>query len=78
MEAAFILRRVTNISISYGDFKKHINVLLKHEWQSQWDEAVNNKIKLHESLWAGGFRMTRLEESVLARIRIGHTALTLT
>ena len=43
------------------------------------DEAVNNK--LHEihpklGLWPGGFRIIRHEESVLVRIRIGHTYLT--
>ena len=43
---AGLLRRVTNVPIPYGDFKKHINVLIKRKWQSQWDEAVNNK--LHE------------------------------
>ena len=42
---ADLLRRVTNISIPYGDFKKHINVLLKHKWQSQWSEAFNNKLQ---------------------------------
>ena len=26
--------RVTNVPIPYGDFKKHINVLLKRKWQS--------------------------------------------
>ena len=61
------------------NFKKHINVLLKRKWQSQWDEAVNNK--LHEihpqlGLWLGGFRIIRSEESVLGRIRIGHIYLT--
>ena len=63
----------------YGDLKKHINVLLKRKWKSQWDEAVNNK--LHEihpllGLWPGGSRIIRREESVLTRIRIGHTHLT--
>ena len=38
---AGLLRRVTDIPIPYCDFKKHINVLLKRKWQSQWDEAVN-------------------------------------
>ena len=59
--------------------KKHIDVLLKHKWQSQWDAAVNNK--LHEihpqlGLWPGGSRIIRREESVLTRIQIGHTHLT--
>ena len=49
------------------------------KWQSQWDEVANNK--LHEihpqlGLWPGGSRIIRREESVLARIRIGHTHLT--
>ena len=41
---AGLLRRVTTISNPYGAFKKHINVLLKRKWQSQQDEAVNNKV----------------------------------
>ena len=61
-----------------GDFKKH-NVLLKHKWHSEWNETIKNK--LHEihpqlGLWPGGFRITKRGESVLARIRLGHTHLT--
>ena len=68
---AGFLRRVTNMPIPFGDFKKHINALLKYKWQSQWDEVVNNK--LHEihpqlGLWSGGSRIIRCEESILARI----------
>ena len=29
-----VLERVTNVPILFGDFKKHINVLLKRKWQS--------------------------------------------
>ena len=76
---AGLSKRVTNVPIPYGDFSKHINVPLKRKWQSQWDETVNNK--LHEfhpqlGLWPGGSRIIRREESVLSRIRIGHTHLT--
>ena len=39
---AGLWRKVTHIPIPCGDFKKHINVFLKHKWQSQWDEGVNN------------------------------------
>ena len=51
-------------------------VILKN---TQWDETVNNK--LHEihpqlDLWPRGSRIIRREESVLARVRIGHTHLT--
>ena len=77
---AGLLNRVTNIPIPYGDFKKHINDLLKLKWQSEWDEAVNNKVHIHAihsqpGLWQEGFRSIRHEESVLARIQIGHTHL---
>ena len=76
---AVLLRRVTNVPIPYGDFKEHINVLLKGKWQSQWDEGVNNK--LHEihpqfGFWPEGSQIISREESVLKRIRIGHTRLT--
>ena len=76
---AGLSRRVTDVPIPYFDFKKHINVLLKRKWQTQWDETVNNK--LHEihpqlGLWPGGSRIIKREESVLARVPIGHTHLT--
>ena len=76
---AGLSKRVTNVPVHYGDFEKHISVLLERKWQSQWDEAANNK--LHEihpqlGLWPGGSRIIGREESVLARIRIGHTHLT--
>ena len=72
---AGLSRRVTDVPIPYGDFNKHINVLLKRKWQSQWDDAVNNKLHaIHPQLglWPGGSRIIRREESVLTRIRIGH------
>ena len=54
---AGLLRRLTNVPIPYGDFKKHVSVLLKRKCQSQWDERVDHK--LHEihpqlGLWPGG------------------------
>ena len=76
---AGLLRGVRNIPIPYGDFKKHIYDFLQRKWQSEWDEAVSNK--LHEifpqlALWPCGFSIIRREESVLGRIQIGHTHLT--
>ena len=76
---AGLSRRVADVPIPYGDFKKHINVLLKRKWQSQWDEAVHNKLQeIHPQLGLlpGGSRIIRDEESVFTRIRIGHTHLT--
>ena len=76
---AGLLRRVTNVPISFGDFKKHIYVLMKHKWQAEWDGATNNKLHtIHPQLglWLGGFRFVRPVEGFLARIRIGHSHLT--
>ena len=68
---ASLLRRVTNIPIPYGDFKKHINHSLKHKRQSQWDEAVNNM----KFIIICGLEVLELlgVRRVLTRIRIGHT-----
>ena len=71
---ASLLRRVFRYSNSL-----FINALLKRKWQSQWDEAVSNKLnEIHPQLglWPGGSRIIRREESILARIQIGHTHLT--
>ena len=76
---AGLLRRVTNVPIPYGDFKKHTNIRLKRKWQSQWNEEANNKLHaIHPQLglWPGGSQIIRREESVLAIVRIGHTHLT--
>ena len=40
---AGLLRIVPNVPITFSDFKKHINVLIKHKWQAEWDEAINKK-----------------------------------
>ena len=40
---AGLLRRVTNVLIPFTDFKKHTNVLVKHKWQAEWVETINNR-----------------------------------
>ena len=75
---AGLLRRVTNILITFGDFKKHINVLMKVS--SGMRPSTTNYMQFTPN-WVcaggpGGLRIIRREESVLARIRIGHTYLT--
>ena len=68
---AGLLRRVTHIPIPYGDCKKHTNDLFIWKWQSEWYEAVNNKLhEIHPQLgvWPRDFRVIGREESVLARI----------
>ena len=65
--------------IPFGDFKKHINVLMKHKWQADWNEAINNKLHAiypELGLWPGGFIVVRHGESVLATLQIVDTHLT--
>ena len=48
---AGLSKRVTNVPIPYGDFKKHINAILKRKWLSQWDEVANKKLyEIHPQL----------------------------
>ena len=64
--------KFTNVPNPYGDFKKHINVILKDKWQFQWNEAVNNKLpEIHPQLglWPRGFRIIKREESVFSKIK---------
>ena len=76
---AGLLRRDTNVPISFGDFKKHINVLMKCKRQYEWNEAINKKLNvIHPrlGLWPSrSFRIIRVEKSVIARILMWHTPL---
>ena len=59
---------LTNVPIPYGDFKKHINVLLKCKWQSQWDEAVDNKIQYMRFIHSWVFGLEVLESLGVRRV----------
>ena len=71
--------RVTNMPIPYADFKCYINEFVKSKWQSQWDEAIDNKlhsIQPRLGKWPGASRQIWQEETVLARVRIGQSSYT--
>ena len=73
---AGLMKRIINVPIPLGDFKKHISVPMKHKWQAEWDEAINNILHvIHPQLglWPGGFRGIKHDGHVLSRIRIGHS-----
>ena len=60
-------------------FKYFINSHFKKVWQEEWDTEVENKLhSIHPALglWPKATRISRREEVVLARIRLGHTHLT--
>ncbi|KAG1680025.1 RNA-directed DNA polymerase from mobile element jockey [Nymphon striatum] len=65
--------------ISYKDFYMYIFKHILSIWQSKWDGEINNKLhaikpKLGE--WALACRKSRKEESILCRLRVGHSYLT--
>ncbi|KAG1697716.1 RNA-directed DNA polymerase from mobile element jockey [Nymphon striatum] len=66
-------------SIYFHDFYMYIFKHTLSIWQSKWDGEINNKLhaikpKLGE--WALSYRKSRKEESILCRLRVGHTYLT--
>ena len=79
-KAALALPEVTAIPINYNSLKSSIRQHSKLFWQNQWRDAPS-RTQLHEikpniGTWTSSFRSSRLEEKVLARIRLGHTYLT--
>ncbi|KAG1672408.1 RNA-directed DNA polymerase from mobile element jockey [Nymphon striatum] len=65
--------------IYFHDFYMYILKHILSIWQSKWDGEINNKLhaikpKLGE--WALACRKSRKEESILCRLRVGHTYLT--
>jgi hypothetical protein len=64
--------------LPYLDFKPKIAKILRERWQSQWDTRTSNKlhgIKPKLGPPAKTF-LSRRDECVLTRVRIGHTHLT--
>ena len=66
----------TSFKISFSNFKPSINKYILDQWQSSWNNSIGKKlleikptIGEHQSV----VRSIRKEESVLARLRLGHT-----
>ena len=71
--------RVTDMQLPYTDFKYYIIQHVKSKWQAQWNTAVGNKLHAIQPVlgkWKGSSRTSRREETVLSRLRIGHSRLT--
>ena len=69
----------TDFKIPFNNFKPFINKYVCDKWQTLWDETPFNKLKEIE-LIVNHHRLvpklSRREEIVLARLRIGHTRVT--
>ena len=72
-------KEVTNFKIPFNNFKPFINKYFCDKWRTLWDETPFNKLKEiqpivnHHRLVP---KLSRREEIVLARLRIGHTRVT--
>ena len=71
--------KIVHDKIPFTDFRCYINRYIRIYWQVKWDELENNKLRAahpHIGLWTQAFRKSRREETVLTRLRIGHSYLT--
>jgi len=67
------------IELPHTDFKQHIREYIRNKWQRQWNLQTNNKLHQIKPTLAQPTKMgtmTRHDEVVLCRVRIGHTHLT--
>ena len=76
---ALNLHDVTQISANHHSIRSILRKKTIHFWQKKWREA--NRTQLHDikptiGTWSSSLRKHRLEEKVLAKLRIGHTYLT--
>ena len=69
----------TVFKIPFNNFKPFINKYVFEKWQSTWNKASFNKFKEIEPIvnnHRSSPKLSRREEIVLARLRIGHTRIT--
>jgi len=62
-----------------SDFRRCAQEYIYEEWETHWLGSRGSKlhqVQPHLGEWKGANRSSRLEEVVLARLRIGHTRLT--
>ncbi len=66
-------------SLPYSDFRPYIWKYIRSQWQLFWDTQTGNK--LHEihpkiGLWKSSLQLSRKDQVLLTRCRIGHSRLT--
>ncbi len=72
-------KAVTQMPIPYTDHKMYIKRLVRFKWQGEWAPKFDNKlneVQPNIGKWKCGYQCSRKEQSVLSRIRIGHSHLT--
>ena len=69
----------TDFKIPFNNFKPFMNKYVLNKWQTSWNETCLNKLKEIEPVVNPHrlfSKLSRREEIILARLRIGHTRLT--
>ena len=70
---------VLDLKVPYTDLKVNVNSVVKQKWQAQWNACPDNKLfQINPTvgdfyIWTG---LSRREEIVITRARIGHTYFT--
>ena len=70
---------VLDLKVPYTDFKVNVNSVFKQKWQAQWNACPDNKLfQINPTVgdfyvWTG---LSRRDEIVITRARIGHTYFT--
>ena len=69
---------IREIYLPYTDYKPFIRKMVREKWQSRWNQEIDNKlykIKPTTVRWKSSFHKRRRYETILTRIRIGHSNL---
>ena len=72
-------KEITVMKLPFIDVRQYIGKYITDLWQRGWDQEVNNKlhfIKPNIGDWSSAYRSVRRDETILCRLRIGHTRLT--
>jgi hypothetical protein len=64
--------------VPYSDFKSMVNASVATQWQQSWDNEVHNKLhKVQPRIGPSRrFHLSRRDELIIHRLRLGHTHLT--
>merc|ERR1711875_35944 len=62
----------------HTDLKQYINIYTRNKWQSIWNNSPNNKLHaIKKQIGENPYnKLTRKEEVILTRLRIGHSNIT--
>ena len=71
-------QEIIPVAIPFDDKIPHVKTHLHNVWQTEWDQRTNNKLRQIKPKIGPSFLVNtcRRDQTVLNRIRIGHTRLT--